>query len=336
MKFGFMVPRESDFADSADPYERIYDMCRLAEDLGYDFATFTHHRFSAERPHLSSPSVLMSAIAARTTRLKLVTTIFILPLYHPLEVAEWVASLDNVSHGRVILGVGSGYREYEAEAVGVPFRRRISRMTESIEILQRAWTEGVFSFQGEHFSFDNVDVFPKPTQQPRPPVWVGALEQKPVQRAGRIADGWIAPYLQSLQTLRGRADEYRSAARAAGRSATICLERDVAIDRDAAKAQDAWLARNRELIDYFRAQGAALPDLDPHDRSFAGIAPGRAVAGTPDDCIRALKECEDVLDCEYLSLMNTGLGPGYGHRGNYAPELSGLRLFGEKVLPAFA
>jgi probable F420-dependent oxidoreductase len=331
-----MVPRESDFADDADPYERIYEMCQLAEELGYDFATFTHHRFSAERPHLSSPLVLMSAIAARTTRLQLITTIFILPLYHPLEVAESVASLDNVSGGRVILGVGSGYREYEAAAVGVPFHRRISRMTESIEIVQRAWTEGAFSFQGQHFTFEDVDVFPKPTQRPRPPIWIGALERKPVERAGRIADGWIAPYLQSLETLKGRADAYRSVAHGAGRGSTICLERDVAISLDAGAARAAWLDRNLELIRYFSSHGASMPDLDLADQSFGGVAPGRAVAGNPDDCIRALKQCEETLDPEYLSVMNTGLGPGYGHRGNYDPELAGLRLFGQEVIPAFA
>src|SRR3954453_11456277 len=97
VKFGFMVPRESDFGDGDDPYGRIYDMCQMAEDLGFDFGTFTHHRFSPERPFLSSPFIMMSAVAARTTSLKLATTVLVLPLYHPLDVAEAVASLDHVS-----------------------------------------------------------------------------------------------------------------------------------------------------------------------------------------------------------------------------------------------
>ena len=100
-----MVPRESDFADDRDPYGRIYAMCELAEELGFHFGTFTHHRFSPERPYLSSPFVIMSAVAARTTTLQLATTVFVLPLYHPLDVAEAVASLDHVSSGRVIFQI---------------------------------------------------------------------------------------------------------------------------------------------------------------------------------------------------------------------------------------
>jgi probable F420-dependent oxidoreductase len=338
VKFGFMVPRESDFADDRSPYDRIYAMCELAEELGFDFGTFTHHRFSPERPYHSSPFVLMSAIAARTARLKLVTTVFVLPLYHPLEVAEAVASLDQLSGGRVIFGVGTGYRPYEADAVGVPFDRRVSRLTESIEILRRAWTEQRVSFHGKHFAFDDVAVVPKPAQKPHPPIWIGALESKPVERAGRIADGWIAPSMQHLDTLRARAELYRRAAAESGRSAVICLERDAAIAPSHEQARDAWMRRNLELARYYRERGASLPDfpepLEP--LGFDQVGPGRAVAGTPEDCIRELQRCRDELGCEYLSFMNLGTGPSYGRPGSYAHELEALKLFANEVIPAFS
>jgi len=334
MKFGFMVPRESDFADADDPYERIFDYCQRAEELGFDFCTFTHHRFSPDRPYLSSPFVLMSAIAARTTSLELITTIFVLPLYHPLDVAETVASLDLLSNGRVVLGVGTGYRAYEAAAVGVPFDKRVSRMVESIEILRQAWSDERVSFSGQHFSIDDVAVVPTPTAPP--PIWIGALEQKPVERAGRIADGWIAPYLQTLDTLAERANAYRRAANESGRTSTICLERDVVIGREREAAQAAWLRRNEPLIEYYRANGASLPDFPAAAAgSFEARSVGCAIAGTADDCIRELRRCEEVLGCEYLSLMNIGAGPGAGHRGNYATELSALEYFGSEVIPAF-
>ena len=168
-------------------------MCQEAEELGFDFATFTHHRFSPDRPHISSPFVLMSAIAARTKRLKLVTTIFILPLYHPLDVAETAASLDQLSNGRVILGVGAGYRKYEADAVELPYDQRVSRMTEAIGVLRAAWAPQPATFHGQHFNFDDVAVVPKPVQPAGPPIWIGAMAAKPIARAARIADGWIAP-----------------------------------------------------------------------------------------------------------------------------------------------
>jgi probable F420-dependent oxidoreductase len=336
LKFGFMVPRESDFRDDHDPYDRIYRFCARAEELGFDFGTFTHHRFSPERPFLSSPFVLMSALAARTTRLELITTVFVIPLYHPLDVAEAVASLDQLSGGRVILGVGTGYRPYEAAAVGVRFDQRVSRMTESIEVLRRAWSRKPASFDGRHFRFENVDVLPKPAQDPHPPIWIGALEARPVARAGRIADGWVAPFLQTLETLGARAKLYRETAAANGRPSVICLERDAALSSDRAAARRAWLDRNLPLAEYYRAQGAPLPDWPEGDGlGFDELGRGRAIAGTPDDCIRAIEQCRDELACEYLSFMNLGTGPSFGHPGSYDHALEALELFGREVIPAF-
>jgi probable F420-dependent oxidoreductase len=335
VKFGFMAPRESDFDDTEDPYGRIFAMCERAEELGFDFVTFTHHRFSPDRPYLSSPFIMMSAVAARTSRLQLATTVLVLPLYHPLDVAEAVASLDQLSGGRVILGVGAGYREYEAEAVGVPFRQRVGRMTEGIEVLRRAWAPGPATFHGRHFNFDAVDVVPKPHGE-APPIWIGALEATPVQRAGRIGDGWIAPSLQTLDTLAGRAALYRDAAGAAGRPTTICLERDAAVSADRGAAQAGWYARNAEMVRHYRDRGAVMPDVgDGDEGTFAALGRGRAVAGTPDDCIAEIRRCEAAIGCDYLQLMNMGTGPSYGHRGSYATELAGLELFGREVIPAF-
>jgi probable F420-dependent oxidoreductase len=336
MKLGFMVPRESDFSDDDDPYERIYEYCARAEELGFDFATFTHHRFSEERPFLSSPLTMMAAVAARTNRLQLVTTVFVLPLYHPLDVAEQVTQLDHISGGRVVLGVGAGYRQYEADAVGVDFTRRVSRLTESIEVLHRVWSEPKVTHHGEHFSFDDVAVVPRPVQHGGPPIWIGALEEKPVERAGRIADGWIAPSLQSLGTLEAKADLYREAAAGAGRTPVICLERDVAVHADGAVAREAWLRRNLPLLEYYRSQGASLPDFPEgatDEERFDVVGRDVAVAGTPEECVRELRRSQEVIGCEYVQLMNLGLGAGMGHEGNYGHELEALELFGRTVLP---
>ncbi|HEY2301630.1 MAG TPA: LLM class flavin-dependent oxidoreductase [Acidimicrobiales bacterium] len=339
MKFGFMVPRESDFGDGGDPYPRIYDLCQRAEELGFDFGTFTHHRFSPERPFLSDPFVLMAAVAARTSRLRLATTVLVLPLYHPLDVAETVASLDHVSGGRVILGVGAGYRPYEAEAVEVPYHRRVSRMTEAVAVLREAWTTDTASFAGEHFNFSDVAVLPKPVQVPHPPIWMGALAPRSIERAGLIGDGWIAPFLQTLEALGPEAARYREAAAASGRPAVICLERDAAVSVDGGQARDAWLSRNLALWQYYAGHGASGlddPDATAGRTGFDAFAPGRAVAGTPEDCIEQLVVCRDSLGCEYVQLMNLGTGPSFGHPGSYESQRRALELFGREVLPAFA
>jgi hypothetical protein len=118
----------------------------------------------------------------------------------------------------------------------------------------------------------------------------------------------------------------------------ICLERDVVVATDRETARGAWMRRNLPLLEYYRSQGASLPDF-PEGASesdgLAAIADGCAVAGNPDDCIAAIAHARDVMGCEYLQLMNLGAGPGSGHRGNYATELAALELFGRHVLPAF-
>jgi probable F420-dependent oxidoreductase len=339
VKFGFMVPRESDFDDADDPYGRIYELCQRAEELGFHFGTFTHHRFSPERPYLSAPFVLMSAVAARTSQLRLVTTVFVLPLYHPLDVAETVASLDHVSGGRVILGVGAGYRPYEARAVEVPYEQRVSRMTEAVAVLRSAWTEEAASFQGAHFHFADVPVLPKPVQRPHPPIWIGATAPRAIDRAGRIGDGWIAPFLQTVEGLEPEAVRYRRAAEESGRQPVICLKRDAAVSTDGQGARDAWLRRNVDLWRYYRSHGAAGVDdgaLAAGDGPSGDFSLGRAVAGTPEDCVRQLRRCEDRLGCEYVQLMNLGTGPSFGHPGSFASQQTALELFGREVIPALA
>ena len=123
---------------------------------------------------MSAPLTLASAIAARTKRMKIGTAVQVLPLCHPLRLAEEVATVDQISQGRLIFGVGrSGFpRTYEA--YGVPYGESRDRFAETLEILKRAWTEPHFSYKGKYYSFENVAVTPKPYQKPWPEIRVAA------------------------------------------------------------------------------------------------------------------------------------------------------------------
>lgn len=107
MKFGIPIPKP-DPRFGADAYRRMYEVCALAEEYGFDFGCVSNHRFSTTALDPSAPFVVMAALAARTTKLQFLTTIFLLPLYHPLDVAEQVATVDGLSGGRVTLGIGVG------------------------------------------------------------------------------------------------------------------------------------------------------------------------------------------------------------------------------------
>src|SRR5271163_1408255 len=139
-----------------------------AERWGLDVMWLAEIHFAPERTYLSSPLAIASAIAARTRRMKIGIAVQVLPLCHPLRLAEEAATVDQISHGRLIFGVGrSGFpRTYEA--YGVPYGESRERFAEILQIVERAWREPRFSFDGTFYKFDNVCLVPKPYQTPHP------------------------------------------------------------------------------------------------------------------------------------------------------------------------
>jgi probable F420-dependent oxidoreductase len=327
VKFGIGIPAR--FDTTGDPLRTTIEWCARAEELGFDFGTVGHHRFTSG--YDASPWVLLAAIAARTTTLRLGTGVFLLPLDHPLDVAEEIATLDQVSGGRAFLGAGLGYRQYEWDALQLPYERRGSRMTEALEIVQRAWTEERVSFHGEHFSFDDVEVFPKPIQQPRPPIWVGANVAPGIRRAARLADAWMVGFGDRLTALAPRVAGYRADAATHGRAGEICLMRLVGIGETRRQVEEEWLPSTLAMLRGYRRAGAPGERDEDASRKLRGTG-GRStlselgndlfVAGTPDDVIAGIRRCRETTGCEYF--MPTLAGP------------DALELFAREVVPAFA
>lgn len=328
VKFGFTIPAEPD-PGHADPLHRAYDVCGRAEELGFDFGVVPQHRFTAGYP--LSPWVALGAIAARTSTLRLGTNIMLLPLDHPLDVAEEIGTVDQISGGRVFLGAGLGYRSYEYDALQLPFHERGARMSECLEILRGVWENERFSYHGKHFDFDDVHVVPRPMQQPRPPIWVGANSQPGIRRAARLADGWMAGFADRLPDLERSVAGYRDLARAAGRPGEVCLLRLVGIGTDRAEVERTWLPGVVEMLRGYRRAGA------PGKRTAAGSAAARAtggptldgfsdmlIAGSPEDCIAGIQRCIEATGCEYI--LATFRGPDADRH---------LELFGREVIPAF-
>ncbi len=119
--------------------------------------------------------MLLAALAARTRRIRLGTSILLSPLYKPVQLAETASMVDAISKGRLVLGLGLGYQPQDFRQFGVPFDQRVSRFGAGIEVLRRAWTQERFSFVGRRYQFDDVAVYPRPVQSPHPPIWLAAL-----------------------------------------------------------------------------------------------------------------------------------------------------------------
>lgn len=164
-------------------YSEALDLCAEAEELGFDSVWTSEHHF-ADDSYMSALLPVSAAIAARTSGIEIGTGLVLAPLHDPLRMAEDAATVDAISGGRFILGLGLGWLDWEFEALGVSLSERVSRTEDLIRTSRAAWGDGLVE-QG-------VSVTPKPSRPGGPPIWIGAGAERAIRRAARLADGWIA------------------------------------------------------------------------------------------------------------------------------------------------
>lgn len=175
------------------PFGKLYadylDQIVRAEGQGFDSVWLTEHHF-CEDGYTPSPLMILSAIGARTTRMRLGTNLMILPLHDPKRIAEDAATLSLLTGGRFDLGVGIGYKQSEFEAFGRELKHRPSLIEEAIEIIRRAWSGDSVAFDGKRFSVGDLKITPAPEQCPR--ILLGGMSEPAIDRAARIADGFLS------------------------------------------------------------------------------------------------------------------------------------------------
>lgn len=177
--------------------EGVTTIARAAERAGFDSVSVTDHPMPADDwmrsggHHALDPFVALGVVAAATTRLRLLTYIYVLPYRNPFLTAKAVASLDALSGGRLIFGVAAGYLEPEFEALGVAFAERNELADEAIRAMKAAWTEEGVQFEGKHFRVRGHTQLPRPAQRPHPPIWVGGNSKQAIRRAVTLGDGWV-------------------------------------------------------------------------------------------------------------------------------------------------
>lgn len=343
MKFGIIINRKLIDRNSSNPYHKLYRYVEEMEDLGYDLGWCGQHRFSdktafggdtASEP--SAPLTMLAPLMARTSRMEFATNIMLVPAHHPVELAEEINTLQEISNNRFILGAGIGYKPDEFENVGWNFKSRASRLEECIAILRMALAGGEFSFEGKHFQLENVTVTPPPMPSAKTRIWIGAVSEPAMQRAARIADGWEASFADHMLDLSEKVARYRSMAKEHGQPSTLALMRDVHVVPSRDKIDPNFL---KNVIQVWQAYGdlGAMPDRDPESTevvfggkavSLEDFAPHRAVVGTPDDCIRELESIRDLTDPEYLFITPTGVP-------DPDQQIEELRLFAKEVMPHF-
>jgi alkanesulfonate monooxygenase SsuD/methylene tetrahydromethanopterin reductase-like flavin-dependent oxidoreductase (luciferase family) len=200
----------------ADIIRNEVDQMVLSEELGFDSIWLTEHHY-ADYGLSSAPGVLLATVAARTERIKLAIAVYVIPFHHPLRLAEETATLDILSAGRLIVGLGRGNRPMEFYGHGVPQEQSRARMEEGVEVLIQAWTRDRVEFEGEYWKIQNVPVYPKPIQKPHPPLAFAVTSAETIAWTATHGFGMLSSGLGTplTQTLKNR-DAYVAGLRSAG------------------------------------------------------------------------------------------------------------------------
>jgi probable F420-dependent oxidoreductase len=345
MRFSLSLPILRD-TSLRDPYRQTFELARIAEESGFDTATVGHHHFMPG--NMSDPLTFLAAVAARTETLRLGTGIFQLPVHNPIRVAEQVATLDELSGGRISLGVGLGWWPTEYEVQGSVFRERGARMSEALEILRLVWTTERTSFEGRFHSFPELTVYPRPIQHPYPPLWVAGVADAAIERAALLGDAWLCGPVQSLTKAQSCLAAYRSAREPTGRRADWILRRYAWVGRDRAEVErEALPAYVGGLMEHWRESIEDEAELALFRRIDAGedvpameIAQDRLLWGGPDDVIAQIERYRELTGCDHVhSAFGAGLPAGSSASstmGSFDELATMIRRYGAEVIPAFA
>jgi alkanesulfonate monooxygenase SsuD/methylene tetrahydromethanopterin reductase-like flavin-dependent oxidoreductase (luciferase family) len=166
-------------------YHEVIEEAEYAEQLGYDGFWVGEHHFQPSYRVFPSPQMVLAAISQCTRTLRLGTGVNILPLNDPIRLAEDLAELDLLSHGRVCLGAGRGYQPHEFAGFHIAMESAKERFWECLEIIQRAWTEEQFSYSSKYYHYEDIALLPRPVQKPAPPIFVAAASQGSAEEAGK-------------------------------------------------------------------------------------------------------------------------------------------------------
>jgi alkanesulfonate monooxygenase SsuD/methylene tetrahydromethanopterin reductase-like flavin-dependent oxidoreductase (luciferase family) len=244
----------------AEAFAQAFAVVDAAERWGLNVMWLAELHFAPERSVAASPLILAAAIAERTRRMKIGTAVQVLPLCHPLRLAEEAATVDQISQGRLIFGVGrSGFAQTYA-AYGVPYTESRERFAETLEIVKRAWSEERFSHSGKYFRYDDVAVAPKPLQKPHPPIRIAATSPDTFPAIGALGHAaFVAARIGTLSDLAPQVQSYRQAYKAAGHPGTgeVYLRVPVYVAETERRAREE---PEESIMHFFRYLGDRLAD----------------------------------------------------------------------------
>ena len=329
-----------------EAFKESFSLVDQAEDLGVHSVWMAEYHFNPARV-LASPVTILSAIAARTRNIRIGTAVLLLPLANPVRVAEEIATLDQISDGRVEFGVGRGTFPNVHEGFGVPFEESRGRFEEGMEIILKAWTSDSFSFEGEHFNLPEMSVSPKPFQQPHPPIRVGVTSAESFPILGRMGYNILInpSRVFTLEELQPSIREYRDAWKAAGHEGEgkVGLRIPIYLSHDAQRAheepKESALFSMDRLSDRVGSYAGRLGTLGDwgaqaervRNMTYDDWVRDKVAYGTPDAVTEKLNSLGEELGLDQVMFEI--------NFGNLIPlenQANSLRLMMEEVAPNLA
>jgi alkanesulfonate monooxygenase SsuD/methylene tetrahydromethanopterin reductase-like flavin-dependent oxidoreductase (luciferase family) len=292
----FISPEHRQDEDFTKRFAEHAEQVRVARAAGFDAVAIGNH-LSYSASAWFPPMETLMRLAAEAEGMTLATCMLVLPMYHPLHVAQQAALLDIVTGGRFTLGVAQGWQEEEFKVLGIDFRERLGRFRESVTLMQRLWTEESVDFAGKYFQARGLTLSLKPVQKPRPPMWFGGSVAKAVERAAALADtglgdSWVASSHLTEAVITEQATVFRKTLAGLGKPMPreFPLLRNVVVAPDRATAlreAGPFIADSYRIFGqwglFTNVVGAGKQQLD-----FEELIAGRVIIGSPEECAEEL------------------------------------------------
>lgn len=318
-----------------DPRRPLYQqieaaavVVRRARAWGF-MGIYTPQHWVAHPTVWLQPLPLLARMATEAQDLKLITGVLLLPLHNPVQLAEQVITMDHISNGNFVLGLGLGYRETELEAAGTNRQERAGRFEESLALMKLLWSGEEVNFEGQYWQIHHARVAVRPVQQPHPPVWIAAQSRGAARRAATLGDGCLLGPQPGWDAIRYLANAYWHAVEREGRpdrallgahrSLAIAKDRDTAIREAMALAEGkasmygGWSMQERTTVDLGLTQGRPLSEW--------------AIVGSPEECAETIGRCYHECGLRYLGLGFLNLPQDHSARLEY------LQFVSEELLP---
>lgn len=307
----------------------LLDQVEAAQRNGFTYIAIGQHFLYGDLTWLQPIPVLARLAGEVDAHIRLAATIIVAPLHHPIQLAEELATLDIVTEGRFIYGSGLGYRSEEFDLFGIPFKERVGRLEEGLELMRKIWTQDRVDHEGKYFTVNGAQPHITPWQDPHPPIWLGGHSRPGVRRAGRFGDRWAIPPETEIDEVKERMSIFREEQAARGlpethqpfrRNVFVADDRETAVKDFMRVSRDRYLAYAQRELDVL-----SLNDLE---EDFMAAVGKHAVLGTADDVIEQLSAMAREIPVDPIMIR-----PGWPAM---EPEevVATLDRFGAEVMPA--